>query len=60
MENYHKLIGSLTLVNTKTLNFFYNKGHLEEYDILRAIRKQLAWRILVNLGEVDPKTGNHW
>ncbi|KKK92752.1 hypothetical protein LCGC14_2699800 [marine sediment metagenome] len=60
MESYHNLTRALTLVNTKTLKFFYNKGHLEEYDILRAIRKQLAWRILVNLGEVDPKTGNAW
>jgi len=60
MENYHNLTKALTLVNTKALKFFDNKWHLKEYDILRTIRKQLAWRILENLGEVDPKTGNTW
>ena len=60
MENYHKLIGSLTLVNDKTLKLFDNKGHLKEYELLRAMRKQLAWRIIEKLGEVDPKTGNPW
>ena len=60
MESYHNLTRALTLVNTKTLNFFDNKGRLKEYDLLRAMRKQLAWRILENLGEVDPKTGNTW
>ena len=60
METYHNLARILVLINTETREIFDNKEYLREYELLRAMRKQLAWRILESLGKVDPKTGNAW
>ena len=56
---YHLLTRSLTRINKKSSEMYCNR-YYKEWEILRAIRKQLAWRILVDLGEVNPRKGTAW